>query len=133
TRELAELAGVNHLTAARAYRRLAERGLVTSKVGSGTFVRATAAIPEGRVQDSIAWQRYVLPDEEESYGDRTLAEMHGHVSVGELLPLSVGYPSAKIFPVEAMREATAHVMATQPERAMQYSDVRGTAELAEQV
>ena len=30
TRQLAELAGVNHLTAARAYRQLAERGLVAS-------------------------------------------------------------------------------------------------------
>ena len=42
TRELAELTGVNHLTAARAYRRLAELGLVSGRVGKGTFVRQTA-------------------------------------------------------------------------------------------
>ena len=42
TRELAELAGVNHLTAARAYRKLAELGLVSGRVGRGTFVRQTA-------------------------------------------------------------------------------------------
>ncbi len=78
TRQLAELTGVNHLTAARAYRQLAERGLVSSKVGSGTFVRAAAAAIPGsaRVKDSIAWQRYVLPEFEETYGDRVLAEMH---------------------------------------------------------
>jgi DNA-binding transcriptional MocR family regulator len=135
TRQLAELTGVNHLTAARAYRQLAERGLVSSKVGSGTFVRAAAAAIPGseRVKNSIAWQRYVLPEFEETYGDRVLAEMHSHVQTEGLIPLSVGYPSERIFPIEEMRAATHEVMATQPERALQYSDVRGTHELAEQV
>ena len=135
TRRLAELTGVNHLTAARAYRQLAERGLVSSKVGSGTFVRAAAAAIPGstRVKDSIAWQRYVLPELEETYGDRVLAEMHSHVQTEGLIPLSVGYPSERIFPIDEMRAATERVMATQAERALQYSDVRGTPELAEQV
>lgn len=135
TRRLAESAGVNHLTAARAYRQLAERGLVSSRVGSGTFVRAAAAAIPGsaRVKDSIAWQRYVLPEFEETYGDRVLAEMHSHVQTEGLIPLSVGYPSERIFPIEEMRAATERVMSTQPERALQYSDVRGTPELAEEV
>ncbi|MEJ7875616.1 MAG: PLP-dependent aminotransferase family protein [Solirubrobacterales bacterium] len=135
TRQLAELTGVNHLTAARAYRQLAERGLVSSKVGSGTFVRAAAAAIPGstRVKDSIAWQRYVLPEFEETYGDRVLAEMHSHVQTEGLIPLSVGYPSERIFPIEEMRAATETVMREQPARALQYSDVRGTEELAEQV
>ena len=42
TRALAEEAGVNHLTAARVYRRLAEEGYVTATVGRGTFVRTLA-------------------------------------------------------------------------------------------
>jgi 2-aminoadipate transaminase len=134
TRQLAELAGVNHLTAARAYRQLAERGLVMSKVGSGTFVRAAAAIQDGsRVPDSIAWQRYVLPENDETYGDRVLAEMHQHIQIEGLLPLSVGYPSAAIFPIEQMRDLAAGVMREQPERALQYGDVRGVPELAEQI
>lgn len=134
TRQLAELAGVNHLTAARAYRQLAERGLVASKVGSGTFVRQAAPVQElDRVPDSIAWQRYVLPEYDETYGDRVLAEMHSHVQTEGLIPLSVGYPSERIFPVEAMREVAVTVMREQPERALQYSDVRGVPELAEQI
>jgi DNA-binding transcriptional MocR family regulator len=36
TRELAETADINHLTAVRAYRRLREMGLVSSQVGRGT-------------------------------------------------------------------------------------------------
>jgi 2-aminoadipate transaminase len=134
TRQLAELTGVNHLTAARAYRQLAERGLVASKVGSGTFVRAAAPIQDrGQVPDSIAWQRYVLPESDETYGDRVLAEMHSHVQTEGLLPLSVGYPSELIFPTERLREHAAEVMREQPERALQYSDVRGIPEFAEQI
>ena len=48
TRELAELAGVNHLTAVRAYRRLRELGVVSSQVGRGTFVRGTGRPSGGR-------------------------------------------------------------------------------------
>ena len=40
TRALAEEASINHLTAVRVYRRLAELGYVTSAVGRGTFVRS---------------------------------------------------------------------------------------------
>ena len=41
TRALAEGAGVNHLTASRAYRRLAELGYVTATVGRSLLDRAT--------------------------------------------------------------------------------------------
>ncbi len=134
TRQLAELAGVNHLTAARAYRQLAERGLVASKVGSGTFVRAAAPIQDqSRVPDSIAWQRYVLPENDETYGDRVLGEMHDHIQIEGLMPLSVGYPSERIFPTEEMRDLAVDVMREQPERALQYSDVRGIPEFAEEI
>src|SRR5919106_1322821 len=47
TRELAETAGINHLTAVRAYRRLRELGLVSSQVGRGTRAR-------GRRRDRMA-------------------------------------------------------------------------------
>ncbi len=51
TRELAELAGVNHLTAVRVYRRLRELGLVTSQVGRGTFVRESAPVLSDGAED----------------------------------------------------------------------------------
>ncbi len=97
-------------------------------------MRAAAPIQDrDRVLDSIAWQRYVLPENDETYGDRVLAEMHAHVQAEGLMPLSVGYPSERIFPVERMRELTAKVMREQPERALQYSEVRGIPELADQI
>jgi DNA-binding transcriptional MocR family regulator len=134
TRELADLAGINHLTAVRAYRRLRELGLVSAHVGRGTFVRGAGRRPEAtRVADSIAWQRYALPEFEEVYGDRVLADMHEHAVTEGLLALSVGYPSERIFPVDAIREATNEVLAGEAGRALQYGDVRGVPELTEQI
>jgi 2-aminoadipate transaminase len=138
TRALAELAGVNHLTAARAYRRLAEVGLVSGRVGKGTFVRATAphAVEAGAEvalpgPSSDAWQTYALPEADESYGDQVLAEMLrlGASADEDLIPLSLGYPSPRIFPLERIREISAQVLADQGERALQYGDVEGAPEL----
>ncbi|MDX6659472.1 MAG: hypothetical protein QOJ55_294, partial [Solirubrobacteraceae bacterium] len=70
TRELAAAAAVNHLTAARVYRRLAELGYVTASVGRGTFVsaRAAAAAETGDGE----WQSYVLPERRMSYAAEVL-------------------------------------------------------------
>ncbi|MFL5870402.1 MAG: PLP-dependent aminotransferase family protein [Solirubrobacterales bacterium] len=131
TRALAELAGVNHLTAVRAYRRLRELGLVTAQVGRGTYVRgAGGGSAPARVADSISWQRYALPPSDESYGDRVLAEMHRQATTQGLVPFSVGYPSDRLFPTEEIWAAIAHVFEEYGGRALQYSDVQGTPELA---
>jgi 2-aminoadipate transaminase len=131
TRELAELADVNHLTAVRAYRRLRELGLVTAHVGRGTFVRGAGGGPTlSRVTDSIAWQRYALPPTGDSYGDRVLAEMHRQATTEGLVPLSVGYPSDRLFPTEEIQAAITEVFDEYGGRALQYSDVQGTPELA---
>jgi 2-aminoadipate transaminase len=133
TRELAELAGLNHLTAVRAYRRLRELGMVTSQVGRGTFVRPTARGARSAVPDSISWQRYALPDAEETYGDRVLAEMHRQATSEGLVPLSVGYPSARLFPAAELSAAITETVREQPEVALQYSDVQGLPDLAEEL
>jgi 2-aminoadipate transaminase len=133
TRELAELAGVNHLTAVRAYKRLRELGLVTAHVGRGTFVRDAAAAPAARVPDSISWQRFALPEHEVGYGDRVLAEMHRQATSEELIALSVGYPSARLIPSDDLREAIDATLAEEADRALQYSNVQGLPELAAQV
>src|SRR5258705_13182456 len=57
-RALAELAGVNPLTAVRVYRRLGEEGYVTAGVGRGTFVRSVP--PPAAADDHGVWQHAVL-------------------------------------------------------------------------
>ena len=136
TRELAELAGVNHLTAARAYRRLADMGLVTGRVGRGTFVRSGAAVPARsfeRGRDSTAWQLYALPEEIETYGDRILSEMFRRAGSDELIPLMVGHPSPDMFPVERIAELAATTMAEEGRQALQYTDLEGAPQLREEL
>jgi 2-aminoadipate transaminase len=134
TRALAELAGVNHLTAARAYRRLAEAGLVTARVGQGTFVRVGAAAdgasgPADR--ENTDWQLYALPEELETYGDRILAEMFRQAGRDDVIPLMVGYPSDLLLPAERLAQITADVLAENGPRAHQYTDIEGLPELRE--
>jgi 2-aminoadipate transaminase len=134
TRELAELAGVNHLTAVRVYRRLRELGLVTSQVGRGTFVRdAASQRATGGADDGPGWQRYVLPPIAESAGDRAMDEMYRHSQARGLIPLSVGYPSAELFPFDEMKRAMSEGLEAHGSRALQYTDIAGLPELVEQI
>src|SRR3982750_1282740 len=72
TRALAEEAGINHLTAVRVYRRLAEEGYVTAGVGRGTFVRSVP--PPAAADGAGVWQHAVLPDLAPSYVAEVMAE-----------------------------------------------------------
>jgi 2-aminoadipate transaminase len=137
TREVAELAGVNHLTAARAYRKLADAGLVTGRVGAGTFVRASAAAtsaptatPNG--PSDPGWQHYALPEEVEMHSDRVVTDMliqADQADEADLLPLSVGYPAASLYPVERIAEISADVLAEDGAEALQYTAIEGPLEL----
>ena len=132
TRELAEQAGVNHLTAVRAYRRLRELGTVSSQVGRGTFVRDTAMPPaELASAGGTGWQSYALPEAQESYGDRVISEMFRQAAEGDadLIPLSVGYPSRELYPTAEITAAAERVLAAGTDRVLDYADIAGTPEL----
>ena len=130
TRALAELAGVNQLTAGRVYRRLAQMGLVVSGVGRGTFVRDTAPL-HGDGADAIGdtWQSYVLPPAAESAATRIVREMDRHAENADLIPLSPGYPPPEIFPLAHLREATRAVIERAGPASFQYGPVEGAPEL----
>jgi 2-aminoadipate transaminase len=135
TRELAEIAQVNHLTAARAYRRLAELGLVTARVGQGTFVRVGAqnGAGAGAERENTDWQLYALPEQLETYGDRILAEMFRQAGRDDVIPLMVGYPANRLLPADVLAEVTAATLADHGARVHQYTDIEGAAELREQI
>ena len=135
TRELAELTGVNHLTAARAYRRLAEIGLVSGRVGRGTFVRQTApeAAQLGEAEEDTAWQLYALPDEVESHSDRVIGEMFRQAERDDLIPLLVGYSADELFPAERFAEIISDIATADSAAVHQYGDVEGARELRAQL
>src|ERR687892_2745483 len=87
TRELAELAGVNHLTAARVYRKLAELGYVSASVGRGTFVRSLP--PASSASHGDDWQVYALPQEEASYSEQVLADTFALAGRDDVISLAI--------------------------------------------
>src|SRR6266576_3823646 len=91
TRALAADVGVNHLTAARVYRRLAELGYVTASVGRGTFVRSVTPAPPGTEGESDDWQAYVLPEHEFSYAEEVQGDAFRLPDEPGMISLSTGF------------------------------------------
>ena len=100
TRQLAAEVGMNHLTAARVYRKLAELGYVSASVGRGTFVRSLA--PAGSTELGDDWQVYALPEREIAYPEQVLADAFSVDEPG-MLSLATGWPSAKHLPGRGAR------------------------------
>jgi DNA-binding transcriptional MocR family regulator len=131
TRELAELVGVNHLTAARVYRRLAELGFVTASVGRGTFVRTLA--PAGSAELGDDWQLYALPEHELSYSEQVLADAMASGGQPDLISLAVGWPSPSLYPTAELARITAEVFAEEGDAALSYLPAEGLYALREQL
>ena len=131
TRALAAEAGVNHLTAARVYRRLAELGYVTATVGRGTFVRTLApAAAEERGDD---WQAYVLPDRPFSYADQVIEDAFRLPSEPGIISLSTGFPSPRCYPTEELGRIAARVFDGGGTEALDYLTAEGLPALREQL
>ena len=128
TRALAEQAGVNHLTAVRAYRRLAEEGYVTATVGRGTFVRrvppSAAAAANG-----TEWQTAVLPEERISYPNEMLAESFRLPADPDVISLATGWPDPELYPVDVLAGITAEIFRELRGEALNYVDPVGVADL----
>src|SRR5437763_1583186 len=131
TRELAAAAAVNHLTAARVYRRLAELGYVTASVGRGTFVsaRAAAAAETGDVE----WQSYVLPERRVSYAAQVLQDQFRTAAQEGIISLAVGWPTARLYPVRELRGIADEVFADAGGNALGYLNAEGLPELREEL
>jgi 2-aminoadipate transaminase len=131
TRELASDVGVNHLTAARVYRRLAELGYVTASVGRGTFVRSLA--PAASAEGGDDWQVYALPEREITYPEQVLADGFTLASEPGMLSLATGWPSPRTYPSDELAAITAEVFAEEGGNALSYLPAEGLYELREQL
>jgi DNA-binding transcriptional MocR family regulator len=131
TRELAAEVGVNHLTAARVYRRLAEQGYVTAKVGRGTFVRSLA--PAGSDEYGDDWQVYALPEHDIPYSEQVLAESFASAGHPDQISLALGWPSPRLYPTEELARITAEVFEEEGGEALSYLSAQGLYQLREQL
>src|SRR5919202_2177858 len=119
TRTLAADAEINHLTAARVYRRLAEEGYVTATVGRGTFVRALApAAADRRGED---WQSFVLPDRQASYQEEILSDAFRLARQEGMISLATGFPSPRFHPTRELAKHAADAFAEHGHEAIAYT------------
>lgn len=131
TRELAEQAGVNPLTAARVYRRLAELGYVTAAVGRGTFVRALPPFASDELDDD--WQAAALPASSPTARERHLQDSMPLAARADLVSLAMGYPAPETLPVDELAAAAAAAFAEEGAGAVAYAVIEGLPELREEV
>ena len=136
TRALAADAGINHLTAVRVYRRLAELGYVTSAVGRGTFVRRRVPVPAPGARAAARnddWQLGMLAVRPVSYADEMLRDsLHAPLS-GDAIPLGSGYPDPALCPSEELAELAADIARENPRAVTDYLQVEGLPELRERL
>jgi 2-aminoadipate transaminase len=131
TRELAELAGVNHLTAARVYRKLAELGYVSARVGRGTFVRTLP--PASSASHGDDWQVYALPPDELTYSEQILADTFSLAGRDDVISLAIGWPAPGNYPTDALARITAEVFEEEGANALSYLPAQGLFDLREQI
>lgn len=129
TRELAELARINQLTAVRAYGQLRQLGLVTAQVGRGTFVRETAQSASSSNPEATDWQVYALPERLETAQDRAVAELNRHSAAPGTIPLSVGHPATELLPADELRQSLDGVLDELGPSALQYAQTEGEPRL----
>ena len=135
TRALAADAGINHLTAVRVYRRLAELGYVTAAVGRGTFVRrnvpVAAAAPAA--DDDADWQLAMLAPRTLSYADEMLRDsLHAPLRT-DVIALASGFPDPELCPSRELAEIAAEIAREDPRAVTGYLEVEGLPELRERL
>jgi DNA-binding transcriptional MocR family regulator len=131
TRALAAEAGVNHLTAARVYRRLAELGYVTASVGRGTFVRSL--VPAAADEQGDDWQVWAMPDRPATYSEQVMDDAFRLALEPGVISLSTGWPSPRLYPTEELAQITADVFREEGGAALNYLTAEGLYPLREQI
>jgi DNA-binding transcriptional MocR family regulator len=131
TRALAADAGVNHLTAARVYRRLAELGYVTATVGRGTFVRTL--VPAASDEQGDDWQVWAMPDRPQTYPEQVMDDAFRLATEPGIISLSTGWPSPRLYPTDELAQITADVFREEGGNAISYLTAEGLYPLREQL
>jgi DNA-binding transcriptional MocR family regulator len=112
-RELAKSLGVNRSTVTTAYEELTADGLITSRIGSGTFV---SAVPHSRAMEAEEVRRQPSPMPwsallADQRRDEWLSGMIRTSALGKsLVSLDYALPAPELFPVDDFRRAVDRVL-----------------------
>src|SRR3954467_6677652 len=130
-RRLGGLRRVNPLTAARGYRRLAEPGYVTASVGRGTFVRTL--VPAASEVEGDDWQVWAMPDRPATYSEQGQDDAFRLAREPGIVSLMTGWPSPRLYPTKELAKITAAVFREEGGAALSYLTAEGLYPLREQI
>lgn len=105
-RELAALFGVSRTTAINAYRHLEQQGLVTTKVGSGTYVANLGAERKDEAPPVVPWMQLMTPFPEMPLSTMLREILNVSASEGSI-SLAAGMPDPALYPVDLLRQIVA--------------------------
>ncbi len=134
-RELAKTLGVNRNTVTTAYAELAAEGLITSRVGSGTYIsRVPAPAPASRIREEAApspmsWESLLSVQSRDNW----LQEMSSFDVRREVIPLALALPSADLFPLDDFRRCVDLVLRREGRVLLQLGTTSGYAPLQEYI
>src|SRR5882724_902644 len=132
-RELAKTLGVNRNTVTTAYAELAAEGLITSRVGSGTYISQMPA-PASRVREEatpspMSWESLLSVQSRDNW----LQEMSSFDVRREVISLALALPSADLFPLDDFRRCVDLVLRKQGRVLLQLGTTSGYAPLQEYI
>ena len=134
-RELAKTLGVNRNTVTSAYAELAADGLITSRVGSGTYISGVPApapafrIREQAPQSPMSWESLLSVQSRDNW----LQEMSSYDARREVIPLALALPSADLFPLDDFRRCVDRVLRRQGRVLLQLGTTSGYSPLQEYI
>jgi DNA-binding transcriptional MocR family regulator len=101
-RELATLLGVSRTTAINVYRQLEKQGLVTTKIGSGTYVSATSPT-HTPTPNRIPWSQLFTPHMQTAVSS-LLKDMVSASPSLKSISLAAGMPDPHLYPLEVFQQ-----------------------------
>lgn len=100
-RELARLLGVSRTTAINAYRLLEERGLVSTRIGSGTFVH-TDGPQNTPAAASMPWEQLFTPGYKAPLSS-LMRSLIDSPTADDTISMAAGMPDPAFYPLESLR------------------------------
>lgn len=133
-RELAKRLGVNRNTVTTAYAELAADGLITSRVGSGSYVSRVPAPAHAlpmreHTPSPMPWDSLLAVQSRDNW----LQEMGGFDGRRDVISLALALPSADLFPLDDFRRCVDRVLRRQGRVLLQLGTTSGYGPLQEYI
>lgn len=102
-RELSRLLGISRTTAINAYRALEERGLVCTKIGSGTFV-SNLSDTELHSPTAMPWEQLFIPGYKAPFSS-LMRSLIASPTADDTIAMAAGMPDPSFYPIAMIQAA----------------------------